>query len=212
MKPNGDHCGRFRSCDVDIPLSDTVWTADIGPFPFVFINGPDVNDYCGVTADDPIKRSLNARIEVQCSQLMTTCQSFEYVWSCFHGLGDCQNAGYDGNGRIKLDDGTYSLNESILVSNQQIIIDGSGPQQTTLIHLSDDNDTIANALIDCYFHQCYLTISNLTYHTKEASVIYVSNGGHLVFDSVYFQNDAAKLFCIAMTGLLHGTATTAKSS
>ena len=126
--------------------------------------------------------SINARIEVQCSALETECKSFDYAWNCLYKNGECLNSDYDGNGKIKMDKGSYSFNESIIIDKEFIILEGSEREQTHFLHSS-----INNTLIYCH-NRCYLTFSNLSYSINKATTINIDDGGQLIFINVYFQN------------------------
>eukprot|EP01083_Nonionella_stella_P007545 21779_1 len=159
-------CGHFAECPVRTAPLDTVWTAEAGPYAFYLINGPIVLDTCS----NP-KRSMNVHLSLQCGQ---PCQSVQYAWSCLNGYqNDCSQ--YDGNGKIKMDVGQYMFNRTIRISNQQIRIDGQSSSQTTLAHHTGNN----SHLIDCYFRQCYLTISNVSYNVTSPTMntIKASHGG-----------------------------------
>eukprot|EP01083_Nonionella_stella_P167634 563938_1 len=79
-------------------------------------NGCD-QGYCG--SADP---------NLSCDQLTSTCQSFDYTWRCFNGYLGCDQAGYDGHGKIQMDIGTYSHSNPLHVHNKQIRIEGAGSQ------------------------------------------------------------------------------------
>eukprot|EP01083_Nonionella_stella_P272254 923089_1 len=79
-------------------------------------NGCD-QGYCG--SADP---------NLSCDQLTSTCQSFDYTWRCFNGYLGCDQAGYDGHGKIQMDIGTYAYSNPFHVQNKQIRIEGAGSQ------------------------------------------------------------------------------------
>ena len=123
-------------------------------------------------------------LTVSCDQLPSTCKSFNYTWLCLHGDVGCSVYGYDGNGKIKMDVGSYVFNESISVNNKQIVLEGMGYNETTFNHFSD-----INTAIDCWFRQCYFTIMNLSYSINSMStttIISARNGGNVKFVNVKF--------------------------
>ena len=74
---------------------------------------------------------MNVNVSVTCSPfIVSTCKSMNYVWKCFNGIGgypnNCSNAGYNGNGKISLDEGIYNLNYYIFNNDTQITIQGHG--------------------------------------------------------------------------------------
>eukprot|EP01083_Nonionella_stella_P019071 53013_1 len=158
---------------------DPQWTATDAPYEIYLINGPLVYSWCyGETI------SMHVELDVSCDALPSTCQSFNYTWLCLNGYLGCDAAGYDGHGKIKMDIGTYSHSDAFDVRDQQIRIQGSG-SQTVFEHDSDDD-----RLISCYFRQCYLTLSQLTYvpiATTDA-IVSATDYGNLYFESVYFMN------------------------
>eukprot|EP01084_Bolivina_argentea_P219201 371850_1 len=63
----------------------------------------------------------------------TTCKSFDYTWNCFNGNNQlCY--GYDGHGKIKLSGGVYHFNQSFLVRDQQVVIEGDPYNKTIFYH------------------------------------------------------------------------------
>eukprot|EP01083_Nonionella_stella_P300614 1027285_1 len=174
-------CDEFIECPVRITPLDTVWSADAGPYALYITNGPGVNKYCFFPPNPPLR--MNVKLSLQCGQ---PCQSVEYTWSCLNGSEfDCSQ--YDGNGKIKMDVGQYTFNGTMRISNKQIRIDGQSSNTTTLTHRTGTNIR----LIDCYFRQCYLTLSNLSYSvtSSTSNIIKASNGGNIEFQNVIFINE-----------------------
>ena len=122
---------------------------------------------------------MHANISVQCAaRLESTCATFSYSLDCLRQTnGRCADSEYDGNGKIKLDEGTYEYNGNIEISNAFVMIGGSGFDKTEFIHQGN---------IYCVSTLSYLLVSNLTYIARNASFIVAENGGHLLFNHVHF--------------------------
>eukprot|EP01084_Bolivina_argentea_P297838 513173_1 len=168
-----EECGQFYNCSVLTDPLDVAWTFDRGPYAFYIMNGKGVFPLC----NNPT-RSMNVQLSVSCSSFpyVSTCETFSYSWECLKGKDICNNSEYDGNGQIKMDIGYYTFNNSIYIKNKQIRIEGSGINKTIFHHSSNNY-----ILISCYFRQCYLTISHLSYNISTLSyptLITASDYGH----------------------------------
>eukprot|EP01083_Nonionella_stella_P034060 93242_1 len=174
----GDYCDTFLDCPVRAAALEDTWTANRNPYVFYIINGPGVEP---ALCYNP-RRSMNVKLSVKCGQ---SCKSFQYGLSCLNGSEfDCSQ--YDGNGKITMDIGQYTFNDTMRIANKQIRLDGRGFTQTMFTHHIDIN---GNDLIDCHFRQCYLTISNLSYDARSSTnnaIIRARNGGNLRFENVSF--------------------------
>ena len=134
---------------------------------------------------------------MQCSKVETTCASFEYSFDCIRkNNGKCTESNYDGNGKIKLSEGTYEYDKNIFVEDAFLMIEGAAIEKTKLIH--DSN-------ISCVSHQCFLFLSNLSFIASGDSFIISESGGQLIFDHVHFESNGLLHFTVSNNATMQFT-------
>ena len=148
---------------------------------FVRNNGCDYG-YCSSTS-----------IHNACSNVTTSCQSVEYGWDCFHGIGgssnmdECKQAGLHGNGVFDLGDGIWDIPYNLNYDNNDIIIRGQGPS-TTLRYTGGES-----TWIQCRWYKCWISLQDLTISSDRTSTndiqLYMFNGGTLHFQNVIFDGN-----------------------
>eukprot|EP01084_Bolivina_argentea_P154684 269609_1 len=129
-------CGNFLECPINVQPPEEAWTVTEGPYIFYLINGKGVGPFCGAFNEE---RSMHVKLSIQCSLIPSTCRSFDYGWKCLHGDVGCDTVSYNGNGRIKLDIGTFYFDDTFYIKNKQIKIEGKGYNNTILKHYVQNN-------------------------------------------------------------------------
>eukprot|EP01083_Nonionella_stella_P276693 940307_1 len=185
----GEECGRW----VDCPIDSFAYLGDPGDGPWL---SGFKNFYAKFSRakwrlqclyNATLNVTTHTRMSVEChAKPQYACGTLDYSIDCLAGLGNCSV--YDGSGVIDIGDGVFYLNRTMSVKQQQIILKGAGyPNGTVIQHtlpaLQEDN-----VLIRCGW-QCYLTLQTLKYSApiRNSSII-VTNGGHMTFDRVLFED------------------------
>ena len=124
----------------------------------------------------------------------TACQSIDYAWDCFNGIGGnpdsngCKQQGFDGTGIFDIGEGVWDFPYNLSYYDEEVIIRGQGASLTTLKFAGSGSNWI-----ECHWRNCSLVLKDLTItanqETMEHKQFHVYNGGTVYFRNVLFDGD-----------------------
>eukprot|EP01083_Nonionella_stella_P173965 601763_1 len=121
-----------------------------------------------------------------------TCQSIDYSWQCFVGVGGYPNATgctrYDANGVFDIGAGVWHFPFQINFDDNNVIIQGQSNALTTLNYVGEEP-----IWITCRWPKCWICLKHLTIASNRTAtsdtMFSMPNGGTLHVENVLFDGD-----------------------
>eukprot|EP01084_Bolivina_argentea_P051475 94703_1 len=130
-----------------------------------------------------------------CNALNATCNSIEYSWSCFLGIGGIPNAigckdiaNFNANGEYNIGNGIWDFKYQVNFDDNNVIIRGQGSNMTTFNYIG-----IEEEYITCRWPKCWISLIDLTISSNRTAIndtmFMFKNGGTLYVENVVFDGN-----------------------
>eukprot|EP01084_Bolivina_argentea_P269446 457952_1 len=154
---------------------------------YVRKNGCDYG-YCNHSTTNETCIHSNANI------YQSTCQTIEYAWNCFLGIGGdpningCKENGLNANGIFDIGIGQWYFPYQLHFDDNNVIIRGKESELTIFNYVSYNSKWIT-----CKWHKCWIGLHNLTIKSNRTNTndiqFYMANGGTLYVENVIFDGN-----------------------